>query len=1041
MSRVVVPVAAAALLATPGAAVAAPLDDVTAPSEAPTFRTSPPGSPGEAPGASTRVLPGDVSPADKITAAARKRFAVRGTTDFWLRFGDEADLSAAYGITDWAERGEYVFETLSATAEESQAATIAELERSGVAYTAQWATNAILVEGGSLDLATELAADAEILEVRPTTRYALPEPVDEPADEAGDDAAADLAVDGAPIVGIEAINADDLWAQGITGEGIVVSNVDTGVDRGLTSVRDAYRGVTSGSDYNWYDAAGEGLSAPGDSDGHGTHTMGTMIGGAASWNGTRRAFGVAPDAQWIAANGCADLCADAALISSGQWILAPTRVDGSAPDPAERPHVVNNSWGYSFSTDPFMEDVITAWEAAGIFSTFANGNDGELGCDTSGAPASRSASYAVGALQVSGTVAEFSSRGPGQGGDVKPDITAPGVGILSSLPGGRLGRLSGTSMAAPHVAGAVALLWSAVPELVGDVPRTRAILDDSAVDVGGSAALGCGGTADDNNVYGEGTLDVLAAYDLAQAMEFDVTPDPAVTGTATVGQTLTAVADGGAWVPAANLEYQWRVDRDGDGTGEMISGATKRTYRIKPAEVGKKISVSVVGRADGRLPTARTSAPTAAVAPGTMSGGGWISGAVRVGAVLRAKAGTAWPSGTRFTYRWKANGKDISGATKFAYKPTASVRGKTLKVTFVARHPGYENVKQTFGGSTVASGVFSASTPRIQGTPAVGRTLKAVAAQWTPGRTRTTYQWKVNGSKISGATGAKYKVPAKHKGKTLSVTVKGYRAGYRSAWDTSKGLKVGKEFSTTYRPGMSGTLGVGGKLTAKPGHWKPSPAGLSYQWFADGRPISGATGKSLKLKGPQHKKRITVQVTARRSGYATTPRLSDKTPAVGGPIRIPEGDNVDVPAGTYTARAGSSLCVWERWASPTNRLGADYGSGPRVATVKSNDWVFWSDGCGAWTKYFPGMTKARSTTPAEGVWILGDQLERGTYRTAGPSAADGVPCYYAILKETTGNRSGAHVIRSGTVTEPTTLTMPSGARAFETGGCTWTRVS
>ncbi|MBO0611129.1 S8 family serine peptidase [Myceligenerans salitolerans] len=1031
-TRVVASAAAVAFLGTPGTAAALVPDDDAGQTTARTFRSGDQAASDSGLRPMTRAVSSAVRPEEKITAAARTKLDARGTTDFWLRFGEVPDLSAAAEISDWAERGRYVTETLQAAAEDSQAAAIADLERAGVSYESYWASNAILVEDGSLDLATELAANAEVTQVRPTVRYALPEPLEVTAEEGA-------AAAGSPTSGIDAINADDVWALGATGEGIVVSNIDSGVDRTNTSVAAAYRGATSGHDYNWYDAAGTGRNYPHDDNGHGTHTMGTMVGGVgtSASSGDEYSFGVAPDAQWIATNGCADLCSDAALIRSGQWILAPTRWDGSGADPAKRPHVVNNSWGLALSTDPFMEDVVGAWEAAGIFAAYANGNEGELGCESSGSPGSRAATYSVGATRANGTVAAFSSRGPGQSGAVKPDITAPGVGVLSAVPGrARLEQLSGTSMATPHVAGAVALLWSAVPALVGDVQETRAILDDSAVDVGGTAALECGGTADDNNVYGEGRLDVLAAYELAQSMEFDATQQPSVTGTAKVGQTLTAVADGAAWSPAADLEHQWRRD------GTMISGATNSTYKVQPADAGAEITVSVLGTAEGRLPTTRTSAPTAPVANTTMSGGGWISGTVRVGNVVMAKSGTAWPSGTQFTYQWKANGTAISGATGFTYKPTASKRGAKLTVTLTAKRKGYDTVKKTVGGKTVASGVFSGSSPRIQGTPAVGRTVKAIAPQWTPGRSRTTYQWKVNGTKISGATSAKYKVPSKYKGKTLTVTVKGYRTGFKSWWRTSKGLVIGKEFTTTSRPGMSGTLNVGGKLTAKPGTWKPGPSRLSYQWFADGEPIAGATGKSLKLKGAQYKKRISVQVTARRSGYATTPRMSVQTSrVVPSSVTLPEGGWTGVPGGTYTAKAGSSLCTWERWASETNRLGVDYGSGPRVATVKSSDWAFWSEGCGTWTKYYPGMVKARSTTWSNGVWILGDQLQRGTYVTAGPSVDGGSPCYYAILDETTGNRSGAHVIRSGTATEPMTVTIPSGARAFETAGCSWKRVS
>jgi subtilisin family serine protease len=852
-----------------------------------------------------------------------------------------------------------------------------------------------------------------------------------------------------PTSGVAAIKADQVWALGATGEGIVVSNIDSGVSRSNPSVKAAYRGAASGSyDYNWHAAAREGRTAPGDGDGHGTHVMGTMVGGVGTAStGSERAFGVAPDARWIATNGCADLCADAALIRSGQWILAPTKIDGSGANPAMRPHVVNNSWGLPFSKDPFMEDVITAWEAAGIFAAFANGNEGEYGCDSSGAPGARSVTYSVGALKSDGSVAEFSSRGPGQSGSVKPDITAPGVAVQSAAPGRTtLVPLSGTSMAAPHLAGAVALLWSAVPELVGDVLATREILDRSAVNVGGAAALACGGTTANNNVYGEGRLDVLAAYGLAQDMEFDATQTPVVTGTAQVGATLTAVADGTAWSPAASLTYQWRrAAPSTTGPGQMISGATKSTYKLQPEDAGKQITVTVLGTAGGRLPTSVTSERTATVATATMNGSPTMSGSVRVGATLQARSGTGWPSGTRFTYQWKANGTAISGATGFAYKPTTSMRGKRLTVTITANRQGYKSVTKTVGGTTVGYGVFEADKPYITGAPVPGATVYAKVPGWAPSRSRTTYQWKANGYAISGATGSSYRVPAKHQGKTLTVTVKGSRDGYTSKSVTSAGRVVGKAFSSSPTPTIAGTKTVGAKLTAGAGTWRPGPSGLSYQWYADGRPISGATGKTLALKGPQVGKKITVAVTAKRSGYAATTRVSAATTAIAKPgVLIRDSSNTvwtGVPAATYIAQAGASTdCTWFRLNSNWDVLGADTGYRQRILTVKSSDWAIASEGCNGWRRYFPGMVERKWTTATDGVYILGGHLERGTYVTSGRRSESGY-CYYAFLKETVGNLSGSHVIKSTTVVGPTTITMPDGAQAFETAGCTWTRVN
>ena len=209
------------------------------------------------------------------------------------------------------------------------------------------------------------------------------------------------------------------------------------------------------------------------------------------------------------AKGC---CLDTALISSGQWILAPTDLNGQNPRPDLRPDIVNNSWGGG-SGDPFFQPEVQAWIAAGIFPAFSNGNSGPA-CGTAGSPGDLPETYAAGAFDQNGNIAGFSSRGPSAfGGIIKPNIAAPGVNVRSSTSGGdgTYGLLSGTSMASPHVAGTVALIWSISPELRGNIPATEAVLNQTAVDTAGP----CGGTTGNNNMWGEGKLDALAAVTAA----------------------------------------------------------------------------------------------------------------------------------------------------------------------------------------------------------------------------------------------------------------------------------------------------------------------------------------------------------------------------------------------------------------------------------------------------------------------------------------------------------------------------------------------
>jgi subtilisin family serine protease len=176
--------------------------------------------------------------------------------------------------------------------------------------------------------------------------------------------------------------------------------------------------------------------------------------------------------------------------------------------------VVNNSWGGP-GGNLFYQAIINAWVAAGIFPVFSGGNSGALGCGSTGSPGDNVPAYAVGAYNIAHAIAPFSGRGPSavDGVTVKPNVAAPGVNIRSSLPGNTYGTLSGTSMAAPHVAGTVALIWSATPtKTLGNIPLTRKIIDATATDVND---LTCGGVPANNNVWGQGRLNAFNAVWLA----------------------------------------------------------------------------------------------------------------------------------------------------------------------------------------------------------------------------------------------------------------------------------------------------------------------------------------------------------------------------------------------------------------------------------------------------------------------------------------------------------------------------------------------
>ncbi|HTU99610.1 MAG TPA: S8 family serine peptidase, partial [Luteitalea sp.] len=391
------------------------------------------------------------------------------------------------------------------TAVSSQQSLQAFLTSRNVAFKSFWIVNALKITADKA-LIDEIAKRPDVAKVVPAHTYQIP-----PLQKRAPDSKSVQALEW----GLENIRAPEAWAAfGAQGDGIVVANIDTGVQYDHPALVNQYRGNQGGSfdhNYNWFDPSGicgSPSNGPCDNVEHGTHTMGTMVGD----DGAGNQIGVAPHARWIAAKGCEDLgCSDEALLSSGQWLLAPTDLNGENPRPDLRPNIINNSWS-GFGGDPFYQEVVQAWVAAGIFPAFAAGNDGDFGCGTTGSPGDFPESYAVGAYDINNFIASFSSKGASLfDGSIKPDIAAPGVDVRSSVPGG-YALFSGTSMATPHLAGAVALLWSAAPTLIGDLPNTFALLNQTAID---TSDLSCGGTDGDNNVWGEGRLDAFAAIDQA----------------------------------------------------------------------------------------------------------------------------------------------------------------------------------------------------------------------------------------------------------------------------------------------------------------------------------------------------------------------------------------------------------------------------------------------------------------------------------------------------------------------------------------------
>lgn len=272
---------------------------------------------------------------------------------------------------------------------------------------------------------------------------------------------------------VKQVGADKVWNEyNITGNGVVVGIIDTGVQWDHPALKEKWRGynpanpTVPNSPGNWFDAV-YGKTVPYDISAipHGSHVTGTICGQEP--NGTN-AIGMAPGAQWILAKAfIQDGGQDNWLLSAGQWMLAPNG------DPTLAPDIVNNSWGGGAGLDEWYRDMVKAWRAANILPVFAAGNEDTLpeAPDGSvGTPSNYPESFAVAATDINNKKGSFSNVGPGPyEGDIKPDISAPGVNIRSSVPTSTYeGGWNGTSMATPAVSGVAALLLSTNSTLTPD---------------------------------------------------------------------------------------------------------------------------------------------------------------------------------------------------------------------------------------------------------------------------------------------------------------------------------------------------------------------------------------------------------------------------------------------------------------------------------------------------------------------------------------------------------------------------------------------
>src|SRR5215472_5261159 len=480
--------------------------------------------------AQPRTMP---APASKIAPWVTEHTANGQQAEFFIELADQADLSGADSLPTKAEKGRFVYQTLLKKAQTTQRPILQWLEQHGIEYQSFYIINAVLVKGDR-QLAEAVAARPDVARIsgNPVIHNDLPKPG--PVEKS---ASRPATVE----PGVQYVHAPQVWALGFTGQNIVIASADTGQRWTHDALKPHYRGwdgANANHNYNWHDSIHDSVGNPCGNDSpfpcddffHGSHTTGTAIGD----DGMGNQIGVAPGAKWI---GCRNMDVGngtpARYIECMEFFLAPYPLNCTPDqgDPTKAPDITINSWGCPTSegctVGNELQAAVEAQEAAGIQMVVAAGNSGPACSTVSDPPSFYDASFTAGALVTgSDTIAGFSSRGPvtrDGSGRIKPDISAPGTGTRSASNScdSCYTTASGTSMATPHIAGTMGLLWCALPSLRHQITTSRTTLENAAVHI---ADTSCGSAGPPNNTYGWGRVDIAAAVGM---------PSPTATPTPT----------------------------------------------------------------------------------------------------------------------------------------------------------------------------------------------------------------------------------------------------------------------------------------------------------------------------------------------------------------------------------------------------------------------------------------------------------------------------------------------------------------------------